>query len=168
MSGRPAESIQSFIWATGVAALLLFVGLAIYLLPLQPNIVALQFAFNADAFRSILGQWGPEGVVLFRSHLPVDAVLLVAYGVFGYLFTTRTAWFAKYTPLWRLRISVLMPVAAIADAVEDVLHWYLTGGGYLSYVKVLVPVATAYSSLKFAGIAMFGLAVLHAKLTSRR
>lgn len=168
MSGRPADSIQSFIWTTGVAALLLFVGLAIYLLPLQPNIIALQFAFNADTFRAILAQWQPEGIALFRSHLPVDAVLMVAYGVFGYLLTTYTEVFAKYTPVWRLRISVVMPVAAIADAVEDVLHWYLTGGGYISYVKVLVPVATAYSSLKFAGIAMFGLAVLHAKLTARR
>ena len=78
MSGRPADSIQSFIWTTGVAALLLFVGLAIYLLPLQPNIIALQFAFNADTFRAILAQWQPEGIALFRSHLPVDAVLMVA------------------------------------------------------------------------------------------
>lgn len=153
---------------TGIAALLLFIALAIYLLPLQPNIVALQFAFNADAFRAILEQWQPEGVALFRSHLPVDAVLLVAYGVFGYLFTNRTEVFARYTPVWRMRISVFMPVAAVADAVEDVLHWYLTSGGYVSYFKVLVPVATAYSSLKFAGIAMFGVAVLHAVLTSRR
>ena len=154
--------------STGLAVLLLFVGLAIHLLPLQPNILALQFAFNAEAFRAILAEWQPEGVALFRSHLPVDVVLLVAYGVFGYLFTTRTEVFAKYTPVWRLRISVFMPVAAVADAVEDILHWYLTGGGYVSYFKVLVPVATAYSSLKFAGIAMFGVAVLHAKLTSRR
>lgn len=154
--------------ATGIAALLLFVGLAIYLLPLQPNIVALQFAFNAGTFRAILEQWGPEGVALFRSHLPVDVVLLVAYGTFGYLFTTRTAVFAQYTPVWRMRISVFMPVAALADAVEDILHWYLTGDGFVSNAHVLVPVATAYSSLKFAGIAMFGLAVLHARFIARR
>ena len=163
-----AQDHNTSVRVTGIAALLLFIALAIYLLPLQPNIVALQFAFNADAFRAILEQWQPEGVALFRSHLPVDAVLLVAYGAFGYLFTTRTEVFARYTPVWRMRISVFMPVAAVADAVEDVLHWYLTSGGYVSYFKVLVPVATAYSSLKFAGIAMFGVAVLHAKLTSRR
>ena len=153
--------------ATGIAALLLFIGLAVYLLPLQPNIVALQFAFNAEAFRAILGQWGPEGVALFRSHLPVDVVLLVAYGTFGYLLTTRTTVFASYTSLVRLRISVLMPVAAVADAMEDMLHWYLIGG-HLGSAGLLVPIATAYSALKFAGIAMFGLAVLHARFIARR
>lgn len=154
--------------ATGIAALLLFTGLAIYLLPLQPNIIALQFAFSADAFRAILAQWGPEGVALFRSHLPVDAVLLVAYGAYGYLLSTRTAIFAEYTPVWRLRISVFMPVAALADAAEDVLHWYLTNGGYIANFKLLVPIATAYSTVKFAGIAMFALAVLRARFVVRQ
>lgn len=168
MSGDPFVSAQASIRATGIAALLLFIGLAIYLLPLQPNIVALQFAFNAEAFLATLGQWGPEGVALFRSHLPVDAVLLIAYGTFGYLLTARTSVFACYTSLWRLRVSVFMPVAAVADAAENVLHWYLTSGGYISYFKVLVPVASAYASLKFAGIAMFGLAVLHARFLARR
>ena len=153
--------------ATGIAALLLFMGLAVYLSPLQPNIVALQFAFNAEAFRTILGQWGPEGVALFRPHLPVDVVLLVAYGTFGYLLTTRTRVFAEYTSLWRLRVAVLMPVAAVADAAEDLLHWYLTGG-HLGGAGLLVPIASAYSALKFAGIAFFGLAVLHARFIAQR
>jgi hypothetical protein len=75
VSVEPVGSVQSSTWATGIAALLLFIGLAIYLLPLQPNIIALQFAFNAEAFRAILAQWQPEGIALFRSHLPVDVLL---------------------------------------------------------------------------------------------
>lgn len=167
MNKATSSSNATSVRATGVAALLLFIGLAVFLSPLEPNIVALQFAFHADAFRAILAQWGPEGVALFRSHLPVDAVLLVAYGAFGYLLGTRTALFANYGPVWRLRVSVFLPVAALADAAEDLLHWYLTGGGYIASFKLLVPIATAYSTLKFAGITMFGLAALHARLSRR-
>ncbi|APW44824.1 hypothetical protein RS694_11220 [Rhodoferax saidenbachensis] len=152
---------------TGIAALLLFIGLAVYLLPLQPNLVALQFAGNADAFQAILAQWQPAGVALFRSHLPVDAALLLAYGAFGYLLTTRTAVFARYTPAWRLRVSALMPVAALADVGENILHWYLTSG-HLENAALLVPIATACSALKFAGIVLFGVVVVHARSVARR
>jgi len=159
---------SSFAWvrATGVAALLLFIALAVYLLPLQPNIVALQFAFHTEAFRTILDQWQPAGVALFRSHLPADCVLLVLYGTFGYLLATRTPVFARYTPAWRQRVAAFMPVGALADAGENILHWTLTGG-HLENAALLVPLATACSAVKFAGIVLFGLAVLHARFVAR-
>ena len=156
-----------WVWATGIAALLLFIGLAVYLLPLQPNIVVLQFAGNADAFRAILNQWQPAGVALFRSHLPADCVLLALYGAFGYLLTTRTTVFARYTPMWRQRVSAVMPVAALAVVGENILHWYLTGG-HLEEAALLVPIATVCSAIKFTGIAVFGVAVLHARVVTRR
>jgi hypothetical protein len=154
------------VWASGLVSAGLFIGLAVYLLPLQPSLVALQFAGNADAFQAIVAQWQPEGVALFRSHLPVDAVLLVAYGAFGYLLTKRTMVFARYTPVWQLRVAALMPVAALADVGENSLHWYLTSG-HLEHGALLVPMATACSALKFAGIVLFGLAVLHTRFITR-
>ena len=59
------------------------------------------------------------------------------------------------------------PGDGVADAAEDLLHWYLTGG-HLGGAGLLVPIASAYSALKFAGIAFFGLAVLHARFVARR
>lgn len=158
---------RALLWASGLAPAVLFIGLAVYLLPLQPNIIALQFAGSATAFAAILNQWGPEGVALFRSHLPLDGVLLILYGAFGYLLTARTQVFTACSPVRRLQLSLLMPVAALADAGENLLHWHLTSGP-VDGATWLVPLATTCSAIKFAGIVLFGLAALLARRVERR
>ena len=59
-------------WTLGIVTLALFVGLGVYLAPLNPNIVTLQFTFSPVAFQAVLDAWGPEGVARYRAHLPVD------------------------------------------------------------------------------------------------
>lgn len=116
------------VWTTGVLALALLLGLAAYLAPLQPPLVALQLTFSHTAFDAVLQQWGPQGVALFRSHLGPDYLLLLAYGAFGYLLVQRSRLFvgsALPLALWRWT----MPLAAAADAVEDAVHWAATAPG---------------------------------------
>ena len=78
------------VWLAGGAALALLCALGAYLAPLQPNILALQFAFTPRAFGEVVHQWTGEPLHRFRMHLVADYALLVSYGLFGYLLSTRT------------------------------------------------------------------------------
>jgi len=71
------------VWTSGLLALALLAGLAWYLSPLEPGVVALQFAFTPRAFGEIIHFWSPEDLLRYRRHLPVDFLLLAAYGSFG-------------------------------------------------------------------------------------
>lgn len=115
------------VWAWGLASVGLLIGLGVYLAPLQPSIVALQFTFTPGAFQAVLEAWGAQGVQRFRMHLPVDDVLLLCYGAFGFLLTRRTAWFGAFSPAAQHRVATLMPLAALCDAIENLLQGYLSG-----------------------------------------
>ena len=154
------------VWLLGIASLILFIGLAVYLMPLQPNIVVLQFAFNAESFQAVLVAWQPEGVTLFRSHLPVDTLFLACYGLFGYLYGMRSTAFRGYAAGVNLACSLLLPIAACADAVENGLHWIFTGGAGEAWMW-LVPLAATCSSIKFLAIALFFALVWRAHHKSR-
>ena len=96
------------------ACVLLFGGLGIYLAPLQPSVVALQFTFTPDAFAQVLQAWGPAGVQRFRTHLPVDGFLLLSYGAAGYLAVTRSRFFDPLATGLPLRwVALLLPLAAV-------------------------------------------------------
>lgn len=122
-----ASSLR-WVWFFGLTSLFLLLALAVYLLPLKPNLVALQFAFDPSTFAAVLAAWQPEGVALFRSHFPVDYVLLVCYGVFGYLLVSQTAVFAGAPPGQLRLLPWMLPVAAVGDATENTLHLILTAG----------------------------------------
>lgn len=150
-----------------VACVLLLLGLGVYLAPLQPGVVALQFTFTPDAFACVLESWGPEGVQRFRHHLPIDGLLLLSYGAAGYLALLRTCFFAPLKTWLSMRgFALLLPVAAAFDAAENLMHWALTGadagvtpasaGWYLA--------AGLCASLKWAGIAAFAFAAVIARV----
>ena len=151
---RPVRAV----WLFGIASAVLLTGLGVYLMPLQPSIVALQFAFSTEAFLAVLQAWKPAGVELFRSHLAVDGVLMLCYGAFGYLLAIRTAVFGRMSSDARHKLSLMMPVAACADAMENILHWLMTGNTAEAWLW-LVPLASVCASVKFAGIFGFGAAV---------
>lgn len=126
MKRSPSGRGTFAVWASGLAALALFAGLALYLSPLQPSVVALQFTYTPRAFAMVVHAWPPEDLVRYRAHLPVDGMLLVAYGAFGYLLATRTGVFAAAGGRARALAAWTMPLAAAFDAAEDVLHAWLT------------------------------------------
>lgn len=114
------------IWLSGLAALGLFAGMAWYLAPLEPGLVALQFAFAPKVFGEIIHFWSEEQLLRFRMHFVADFAFLLAYGLFGYLLATRTRVFHSLpSPLRRLA-AWMLPAAALFDATENVLHLWLT------------------------------------------
>lgn len=101
-------------------------GMAWYLLPLQPNMVALQaFVFTPAEFHAILNAWGPQGVVRFSNHLPVDGFFLLCYGALGYLLALHTGLFSQWSGPARKAVALMLPLAAAFDAVENLLQWHL-------------------------------------------
>lgn len=140
------------------ACVLLFIGLGIYLAPLQPSVVALQFTFTPEAFAQVLQAWGPEGVQRFRTHLPVDGFLLLSYGAAGYLAVARTRFFEPLATWLPLRwLALLLPLAAVCDAGENLLHWGLTGSGAVvsPWAAACYLLAGLCASAKWAGILVF-------------
>ena len=71
------------VWASGVLAAALFIGVLMYLLPLKPGVIALQFAWHPQTFGGIIHLWSDADLARYRSHLPVDCVVLLAYAAFG-------------------------------------------------------------------------------------
>jgi hypothetical protein len=144
------------VWRSGLLALALFIGLAWYLSPLKPGVVALQFAFTPRAFGEIIHQWSPDDLQRYRRHLPVDFILLAAYGCFGYLMARRATFFRSGAPVLYRVGSWLLPLAAIFDALENALHAWLTEVPRFG-VPAVYAASASFSALKWALIIGFGL-----------
>jgi hypothetical protein len=153
--------------AWGSVSLALLIGLGAYLAPLKPSLVALQFTFTPEAFGAVLAAWQPAGVALYRSHLPVDGLLLLSYGWFGHLMASTSALFTGYAPASRRRLAWLLPLAALADSGENLLHWVLTAEGAV-YAPWVYALAGACASLKWCGLLVFTVAVVWAWAVRKR
>lgn len=104
---------------------LLFTVMAIYTWPLKPSIPAIQLTFTEYAFKSILSSWKPEGISIFKAHFLFDFPFLVCYGALGYLITKQTKLFNGYKPLAKSLLALSIPLAAAADATENLIHLLL-------------------------------------------
>lgn len=110
-----------------VVCVVLLAGMGWYLLPLRPNMVALQtLVFTPADFHAILDAWGQQGVQRFRNHLPVDGFLLLGYGALGYLLAVQTTLFSQWSGTARKAVALMLPAAAAFDAVENLLQWQLS------------------------------------------
>lgn len=126
MTDAPAQPRLFLLWLTGGLAVALFAGIALYLAPLKPGVLALQLAFSPRTFGEIVHWWPPEHLARYRAHFPADFALLLCYGAFGWLLATRTGLFAGRSPAWRAWATWAMPLAAVGDAVENLFHLWLT------------------------------------------
>lgn len=149
------------VWISALSTLALGVGLFCYLAPLDPGVLALQFAFTPRSFGQIVHFWSPADLARYRSHLPADFAFLFAYGLFGYLLATRTDVAAARAPAFRRVLSWLLPVAACFDAIENALHWWLTEMPRFG-VAPLYAASGAASSLKWLLVFGFGLMLAYA------
>lgn len=164
--GRRAAEVFLPTWAllaTGGATVALFVGLAWYLAPLNPGVLALQLAFTPRTFGTIIHLWSPEHLARYRSHLPFDCLLLLAYGGFGYLLSTRTRLLAGLHRSLREGAAWILPLAAACDLLENGLHWWLTGAPRFG-VPVVYAVAATGASVKWALLLVFGALCLRGAL----
>jgi hypothetical protein len=154
------------VWISGLAALALFVGLAIDLAPLEPGVVALQFAATPRAFGEIVHLWSPQDLQRYRAHLAPDMLLLLAYGSFGYLLATRTSLFVPLAAGARAAARWVMPAAALADAAENALHAWLTEAPRFG-VPHLYAVSAGAAALKWALLVAFAMMVVLALRRAR-
>lgn len=138
------------VWALGTAAAGLFLALAWYLAPLEPNVLALQLCFTPRAFGQIVHLWSPEQLARFRTHLLADFALLLIYAGFGYFLAARVAFAAG----GRSRARWLLPAAATFDALENLLHLWLTAAPRLE-VYWPYPLAGAAATAKWLLILAF-------------
>ena len=148
-----------------VACVLLLLSLGVYLAPLQPGVVALQLTWTPESFAAVLQAWGPEGIPRFRRHLPVDGLLLLSYGAMGYLAVARTRFFEPLSTRFATRhVAWLLPLAAVCDAAENLLHWYLTSEAVLSHTvgvsAAWYAVAGCCAAGKWLGISAFASAAV--------
>jgi len=147
------------VWLLGVLALALFLGLAVFLAPLEPGVLHLQFAFTPRAFGQIIHVWQAEGLARFRAHFPADFVLALSYGAFGFLLAQRSGAFGAQAKWARW----LLPLAAAFDGAENVLHLWLTAAPRLD-VFWPYPLAATAASLKWTLLLAFALFFVIARL----
>lgn len=128
---------------------------------LQPGVTVLQFAWTPRGFGEIVHVWPPEDLARYRQHLPVDSLLLLAYGSFGWLLATRTALFAPLPARVASAARFVLPLAAAFDAAENALHAWLTEMPRFG-LRALYLLSTSCSALKWALLFGFGVLVLWA------
>lgn len=151
----------------GITALIVFVAIGVYLAPLEPNILWLQFSFTESAFNGVLDQWQDDGTALYRSHFPADFVLLALYGAFGFLHGRQVAAAHRIGLPLATRLTWALPVAALADAAENGLHLLLSGHSPVA-TPVLYPVSGLAASVKWLAFLVFAASAWAARRTSAR
>lgn len=154
------------LWAIGLVGLVTFCGIAWYLAPLTPNVVALQFSFTPAKFGFVIHSWSAEHLARYRAHFVADFLLLLCYGAFGYLCATRTRVFATLPAWLQWSSKWALPLAALFDATENALHLWLTEVPRFGY-RVVYFVAASCSVAKWALLFSFALLVLLALARSQ-
>lgn len=144
------------VWISGLAALALGAGLCWYLAPLEPGALALQMAYTPRMFGEIVHYWSPADLARYRTHIPIDFALLIAYGSFGYLLAIPAEIFRRRSVGFRRALQWILPLAALFDAIENALHGWLTEVPRFG-IPVVYAVSAASSSLKWLLIAGFAL-----------
>jgi len=152
------------VWASGLAAALLFACIENYLSPLSPGPIQLQLAFTPRAFGEVVHAWPPEHLARYRAHFAADFALLLCYGAFGRWLVMRSALTARLPIDWRAAARWMMPLAAACDATENFAHLWLTemprfGLAWLYASSAIV------AALKWVLIGCFVLTVLAALAT---
>lgn len=140
--------------ALGLSTLALGIALALYLRPLQPGVLALQFAATPRAFAEVVHAWGPDGLARYRAQLPFDFLLLGAYAAFGVCVARRTALFAALPAPLRTLAGAALPLAAAFDAVENLLHAWLTEAPRFG-IGWVYALSAAMSGAKWLALVLF-------------
>ncbi|PKO86138.1 MAG: hypothetical protein CVU18_16560 [Betaproteobacteria bacterium HGW-Betaproteobacteria-12] len=149
------------VWLSGLATAALAGGIAWYLAPLSPGVLVLQFAFTPRAFGEVIHFWSAEQLQRFRAHLPADCLLLLCYGLFGYLLAGRSQVFHRLGAAGRRWAMWALPLAAAFDATENACHWWLTEVPRfaISWPYLL---AAGSASIKWSLLMAYGLTVVYA------
>ena len=147
------------LWASGLLGVATFCAIAWYLAPLAPSGLVLQFSFTPAEFGFVIHSWPAEHLARYRAHFAADFVLLLSYGAFGYLLAARTKLFSALAALLQRSGKWALPLAAVFDATENVLHLWLTEVPRFGYHLVYF-VSASCSVAKWLLFFAFGFLVL--------
>ena len=143
--------MQSVAWILLAPALALVVVTHWQLRALRPSFLATQFAWSRAGFDGIVARWSARQRAAYRLWQRADFVTLACYGAFGWLWAGA----AGHAP-W---LVGMLPAAAMADALENVLHLRFTRPGAAPAPDALHRAAGFASALKFMLIAGFVVAL---------
>lgn len=136
--------------ASGLLSAALFVAMTTHAAALHPSIVALQFTYDRASFGAILQQWQAAGAARFLEHFRIDFPFLAAYGTFGYLLGSCVRMATAADAAGRRFLVWGLPWAALADALENLLHlalvrdfatapdWLFAAAGLIATTKWLL------------------------------
>jgi hypothetical protein len=145
----------------GIVTGLLFVSMVTQSASLEPSIPTIQFSFSEASFKSIIAQWQSAGVARFKTHFAFDFPFLLSYGAFGYALAAHTTLPQALPPIVRLPFTSALPVAAVMDASENLLHLYFVHAATVMFTELYF-VAGVVATCKWLLITTFLIAVLYA------
>lgn len=140
---------------SGTVSGLLFVAIQRRVGQLTPTILAIQFTFTEASFRRVLGSWGEEGVLQFKSHFALDFAFLLAYATFGFSLGTLLVNAFETETIFRTLLPWLLPLGACFDMGENVLHKRLVNAPISSQPKTLFAAAGVSASIKWVLLLAF-------------
>lgn len=116
---------------------------------LRPSLLAPQFAWSRLAFDAIVAQWRADQLAAYRRWLRLDFATLACYAGFGWLWADGSGW-----------LAAALPIAALADVTENLLHLRFTRPGAPPAAEALYLVSGVASTLKFGLIAAFAVGAI--------
>lgn len=146
---------------------LLYAAMVAWTWPLDPGIPALQMTFTEGGFRRVLAQWSSADLERFRLHFLIDYPFLFCYGLLGFKLSTRTKVFARWPRRHRAMLTLALPVAAMADIVENLIHLGLLNASATAPGAIYL-VAGIASTIKWSLVVVFVLALPAAWLRRMR
>ena len=144
----------------------LFLAMAIQAAPFEPPIPAIHFTFSESSFRAILAQWKSEGIERLNQHFVIDFLFLISYGTFGYVYARQTGLSSRAKIFIASSFPWMLPVAALLDAAENVLHLYFIRS-LDAAPQVLYPIAGVVATSKWLLIATFAVIAIYGKVAMR-
>lgn len=105
---------------------ILYIAMGFVLCPIGLKALWLQFTYSSRQFEAIYQPWTEPQKQRYAFHFKLDYVFLLLYGLLGYFLATGASPLA-HSPNSVIQdvAPVIMPLAAAADAVENVLHQWM-------------------------------------------
>jgi hypothetical protein len=148
------KSTRWLLWLSGIAALVIIGFTMAKVATLRPMVMALQFSYTADAFRQVLAQWQEPGIAIYRSHFTFDYAFMSCYGLFGYLLARQTTAFDGLRSRWAARAAWAMPIAAVCDGAEDLMHFLLLSSPD-RITAATVGISATFTTVKWLHVLVF-------------
>lgn len=114
--------MSGFIWTVAGLCAALYLGMGIVLRPLGLKALRLQFTYAGRQFERIYSPWTEVQKRRYAFHFKLDYPFLALYGLLGFLLAIELGADRSLSPVTHGALMLMMPAAAILDAIENTLH----------------------------------------------